>query len=47
MAMRTLIESRYPDHGIYGEEFGSVRYGVQAAASSFCVFNLISVFIQQ
>jgi inositol-phosphate phosphatase/L-galactose 1-phosphate phosphatase/histidinol-phosphatase len=25
MAMRTLIESRYPDHGIYGEEFGSVR----------------------
>jgi fructose-1,6-bisphosphatase/inositol monophosphatase family enzyme len=25
MAMRNLIESRYPDHGIYGEEFGSVR----------------------
>eukprot|EP00591_Stephanopyxis_turris_P001289 CAMPEP_0195527376 /NCGR_PEP_ID=MMETSP0794_2-20130614/29002_1 /TAXON_ID=515487 /ORGANISM="Stephanopyxis turris, Strain CCMP 815" /LENGTH=227 /DNA_ID=CAMNT_0040658271 /DNA_START=63 /DNA_END=742 /DNA_ORIENTATION=- len=23
--MRTLIEERYPDHGIYGEEFGSVR----------------------
>jgi fructose-1,6-bisphosphatase/inositol monophosphatase family enzyme len=25
MAMRTLIEERYPDHGIYGEEYGSVR----------------------
>lgn len=24
-AMRTLIESRYPKHGIYGEELGSVR----------------------
>jgi len=24
-AMRALIEARYPDHGIYGEEFGSVR----------------------
>ena len=24
-AMRKLIEERYPDHGIYGEEFGSVR----------------------
>ena len=23
--MRTLIEERYPTHGIYGEEFGSVR----------------------
>jgi fructose-1,6-bisphosphatase/inositol monophosphatase family enzyme len=25
IAMRNLIESRYPEHGIYGEEFGSVR----------------------
>lgn len=25
MAMRRLIEERYPLHGIYGEEFGSVR----------------------
>lgn len=25
MAMRQLIESRYPSHGIYGEEFGEVR----------------------
>uniref|UniRef100_A0A7S2DN92 histidinol-phosphatase n=1 Tax=Haptolina brevifila TaxID=156173 RepID=A0A7S2DN92_9EUKA len=24
-AMRTLIEARYPTHGIYGEELGSVR----------------------
>ena len=24
-AMRTLIEQRYPQHGIYGEELGSVR----------------------
>ena len=24
-AMRALIEARYPEHGIYGEEFGSVR----------------------
>ena len=24
-AMRKLIEEKYPDHGIYGEEFGSVR----------------------
>ena len=24
-AMRQLIETRYPTHGIYGEEFGSVR----------------------
>ena len=24
-AMRTLIEARYPSHGIYGEELGSVR----------------------
>lgn len=24
-SMRTLIEERYPTHGIYGEEFGSVR----------------------
>mmetsp|Transcript_21437 Transcript_21437/g.38396 ORF Transcript_21437/g.38396 Transcript_21437/m.38396 type:complete len:102 (+) Transcript_21437:170-475(+) len=23
--MRRLIEERYPEHGIYGEEFGSVR----------------------
>lgn len=25
MAMRKLIESRFPSHGIYGEEFGEVR----------------------
>lgn len=25
MAMRKAIEARYPDHGIYGEEYGSVR----------------------
>lgn len=25
LAMRKLIESRFPSHGIYGEEFGSVR----------------------
>lgn len=24
-AMRALIEARFPEHGIYGEEFGSVR----------------------
>merc|ERR1711957_252414 len=24
-AIRDLIEARYPEHGIYGEEFGSVR----------------------
>ena len=24
-AIRDMIEARYPDHGIYGEEFGSVR----------------------
>lgn len=24
-AMRRLIESRHPDHGIYGEEYGSIR----------------------
>ena len=24
-AMRDLIEARYPEHGIYGEELGSVR----------------------
>lgn len=24
-AMRDLIEARYPDHGIFGEEFGTVR----------------------
>ena len=23
--MRKLIEERYPDHGIYGEEYGQVR----------------------
>lgn len=25
MKMRGLIERRYPTHGVYGEEFGSVR----------------------
>ena len=24
-AMRAMIEERYPDHGIYGEEYGQVR----------------------
>ena len=30
-AMRALIEARFPEHGIYGEEFGSVR-----ADAEFC-----------
>ena len=28
-AMRTMIEARYPDHGIAGEEYGAVREGAE------------------
>ena len=29
LAMRGLIEDRFPDHGIVGEEFGRVREGAE------------------